>query len=622
MKKFLLLLFAIGYLFSAAGTAQAESDYFSRKYDVTYTVKEDGKTTVVLTVTLTNKTSEYYASNDTITVGFDDIQDVKARDSSTELKAVVTRTKEGNAIEIPFNQKVVGKDKALTFVVTFETTNVAHHKGKTWEINIPGISSPDDFSDFKAEVKVPESFGKPSYIKPVQKDNVLIFTKEELGKSGISIAYGDEQVYELDLTYHLRNKNIFPIRTEIALPMNTNYQEVAIDSIEPKPTNVITDIDGNWLAQYTLSPSEKIDIKVKGAVKVRLIPIPVEISDDEKKLYTKDQKYWQVSSAKLEELAKIYDTPQKIYNYTVSTLTYDFDRVTQNKPRLGAVEAISDPASAVCLEFTDLFIALARAAGIPAREVNGFADTENSKQRPLSLVQDILHAWPEYYDFTKGTWVMVDPTWGNTTGGTDYFSVLDLDHIAFIRKGKTSEYPVPAGGYKFEGDEDKKDVNVSFNTSFPTGSSKAVITSDFPSELLSFLPLNGSIRITNSSPILFPSQVAVISSNDLKPSKQQVILGEIPPFGFKDVPVRFDQTSFFTNKRFSFTFKLQDTIIQKSVLITPFALSKMEILALGGIILALSTIIIFIFTRKARRIHLPEQGRADSLRGEGQKPQV
>jgi len=56
---------------------------------------------------------------------------------------------------------------------------------------------------------------------------------------------------------------------------------------------------------------------------------------------------------------------------------------------------------------------------------------------------------------------MIDPTWGSTTSGIDYFKNLDLDHIAFVIKGSESEYPIPAGGYKFE--NASKDVNVRFN---------------------------------------------------------------------------------------------------------------------------------------------------------------
>jgi len=83
------------------------------------------------------------------------------------------------------------------------------------------------------------------------------------------------------------------------------------------------------------------------------------------------------------------------------------------------------------MEFTDTFITLVRALGIPAREINGYAYAQNDRLRPLGLEQDVLHSWPEYYDFASQTWQQVDPTWGNTTGGLDYFHKFDLDHFTF-----------------------------------------------------------------------------------------------------------------------------------------------------------------------------------------------
>ncbi|GAI19887.1 unnamed protein product, partial [marine sediment metagenome] len=68
---------------------------------------------------------------------------------------------------------------------------------------------------------------------------------------------------------------------------------------------------------------------------------------------------------------------------------------------MGALKALNSKNPVVCMEFTDLFIALCRAAGIPVREVNGYAHTNNPKLRPLSLTLDVLHAWPEYYDENK-----------------------------------------------------------------------------------------------------------------------------------------------------------------------------------------------------------------------------
>src|SRR5258707_13577173 len=100
------------------------------------------------------------------------------------------------------------------------------------------------------------------------------------------------------------------------------------------------------------------------------------------------------------------------------------------------------------MEFTDLFIAMARAAGIRAREINGYAYTENKDSEPLSLVADVLHSWPEYWDKYNKEWILVDPTWGNTTHGIDFFHKLDLRHFTFVIHGVNSEFPLSPGSYK------------------------------------------------------------------------------------------------------------------------------------------------------------------------------
>ena len=207
-------------------------------------------------------------------------------------------------------------------------------------------------------------------------------------------------------------------------------------------------------------------MKVNGRAKVLLRPKKQKLSQKERKEYLKEQPFWQTTDKRIKELALELKTPYKIYKYVVDNLKYDFKRLQTGMPRLGALGVLKNPSSAVCLEFTDLFIALARAAGIPAREVNGFAYTQNSKERPLSLVKDVLHAWPEYYDSDMQTWVMVDPTWENTTGGTDYFYTLDFDHLAFVIKGISSTYPIPAGAYKISNNQTARDVIVEFGNSF------------------------------------------------------------------------------------------------------------------------------------------------------------
>jgi len=599
---FLTLVFSFLFIFTQKTLA---SDYFTRDYKILYTVNESGKTNVSINITLTNKTSDYYASSDTLSVGFNEIENISDKDSDGDIKPLVTKTDQGNNIQSTFNKKAVGVGKAITYTISFDTKEIARKSGKIWEINIPGLSDPSSIDTFTAEVKVPDHFGQPTYVKPPPRDGKLIFDKNDLHKSAISITYGIEQIYSFDLIYHLQNKNLYPIKTEIALPPTTNYQSVEIDSISPAPKDVTIDKDGNWLAQFELAPSAKIDVHALGKVRVSNKPTQVTLSPQEFTDYTKDQKYWEVNNSEVKSLANRLQTPKAIYDYVVNNLHYDFNRVTENQPRLGAEGVLSNPNSAVCLEFTDLFIAIARAAGIPAREVNGYANTENSKQRPLSLLQDVLHAWPEYYDSQRQTWIMVDPTWGNTTGGTDYFSVFDFDHITFIQKGYNSEYPIPAGGYKYSGDEKKRDVNISFSQTFYSELPQIKVTSKFPEKVLSALPIDGTIKIQNISKILFPETMGVLSSSSLSPTRQEIRIKAVPPFGSKMIEVGFMKTPLLSDKSYDFTFNLQDTIIHKSVKVTPIIFSRIAII--GGIIIVIFTTVILIIAIKTRRLPLFRQ---------------
>src|SRR5205085_4817912 len=53
-----------------------------------------------------------------------------------------------------------------------------------------------------------------------------------------------------------------------------------------------------------------------------------------------------------------------------------------------------------CSEFSDLFVAMARSLGLPARTVSGLAYSGNSFGG---------HAWVEVW---AGKWIELDPTWG------------------------------------------------------------------------------------------------------------------------------------------------------------------------------------------------------------------
>jgi len=575
----IISLFLTGVIFLISFPHQAfAANNFNTDYHVTYTIDQNGMAHAVVNGTLANTTSQYYATSYTIQLGFDTISNVKAQDTGGPITPQVSKNSSGYIIALHFNSQALGLGNKQQFTITFDTPTLAHHYGRIWEIDIPGISNPQDFSTFVVELKTPPSFGQPAYIKPQEAGNDLVFDKQTLGKSGISLAYGNTQVYNFHLIYHLRNTNLYPSTTQIALPPSTNYQDVSITNIDPQPSNVVEDKDGNWLAQYHLSSIQSMDVNVSGNVVIHLTPKEDPMTPEQLSDYIKPQEYWESNNPEIAQLANQLQTPQAIYTYVSNKLHYDFSRVTSNKPRLGAVGALQDPNSAVCLEFTDLFIAIARAAHIPAREVDGFAYTDNPQQRPISQEKDVLHVWPEYYNSQKQTWIMVDPTWGSTTGGVDYFNTLDFDHFAFDIRGESSVYPIPAGGYNYTSTPVSKDIQVEFSTTVPSETPVFSLDSTIPAVTIAGLPITGNVVIKNNGSTYVPSQILYLMTNQLTPQTQTLETSGVPPFGYLDVPVSFNSTNPLIDTQANYTIKIagiskQEQTESKLFFLTPVGIS-------------------------------------------------
>jgi len=580
----------------------AETGNYATSYHVTYTVDDDGLAHAVMNIGLTNLTSKYYASSYKLKIGFTDITNVKASDRTGPITPVLVKFEDGYQIELPFNDKVVGIGNTINFTLAFDLKSIARKNGTVPEISIPATAGQENFADFLITVKTPTSFGRAVITRPTSDNGSLTFSKKQLGKAGVQINFGDKQHYAYNLRYHLKNNNVFPIRTEIALPPTTNYQESIVESISPKPLNVIMDPDGNWLAQYSLAPSQKIEVTVKGKATVHLTPGESALSEGERKYLTAQSPYWHMTP-EMKKLAEDLKTPRKIYDYVVSTLSYDFQRRTSTtETRIGAKNILHRKDNALCLEFTDLFIALSRAAGIPARELDGYAFTNNKAERPLSLITDVLHAWPEYYDEAQHRWIMVDPTWGDTTNGMDYFTSLDLDHFTFVIKGKNSSYPVPAGGYKLDDGNIQRDVDISFVNDVEQPEQHISMVPEISEEVLSGFPITGTISVSNTGQGLSHDQSIRVVAATLQPRVQTISVPPIPPGGTVLLDLMFQKTPFLTKGTHTFTIDLADKKITRSVSVSPFLITKWHLI--GGIIIAVLATGLFVIAYTTGRIPL------------------
>ncbi len=494
-----ILIFLFGFvLLSLCPKPVYATGEFQADYDVQYAIAPSGKTIATQHVTLTNKLSNYYPKQYSLLLDSDKISNVIAYDDGGVISPAIS-VKDGKTdITLAFNVKTIGLGKSFTFSLRYEHSGIAAQNGNIWEIYVPGITNDPDIGEYNVTLAVPPTFGPAAYLSP-RPASGNTWNKDQMIRGGIAGAYGSSQNFVANLTYSISNDALVPKIGELALPPDTAYQKVTVQNLDPKPQTVVRDSDGNWLARYELGPRESMAVHAKvhiaTFIAARSDYLAPQVTTPS---YVTPQKYWQVNDPQIQTLAKRYTTPRQIYDYVASALKYDYSRVNSGTVRLGAVGALGAPSQAVCMEFTDLFIAIARAAGIPARRDVGYAYTNNPKLRPLSLVTDVLHAWPEYYDSDQKLWIPIDPTWANTTGGADYFTKLDFNHIVFAINGADSTLPYPAGFYHATSTP-TKDVDVTFAPSVSLTSHPDIVSHiEFPSQIGAGTNPTGAIVISNN----------------------------------------------------------------------------------------------------------------------------
>jgi hypothetical protein len=206
--------------------------------------------------------------------------------------------------------------------------------------------------------------------------------------------------------------------------------------------------------------------------------------------------------------------PGNIYDYLVTNFTYNYGNISPSNLRKGSLESIASPSLVLCTEFTDTFVSLARSLEIPSREINGYGYTKNSTLQPQNTQADVLHSWPEYYDSGQKRWIAIDPTWGNTTGGIDYFNKLDFSHIAFVRHGSEDSYPLPAGAYKSNPSDKYIDVEIAEELE-PT--------------------LNYEIKAEGGKNIIYNTGNVALVSQNVTVGNETITIPYLPPYGQYEV---------------------------------------------------------------------------------------
>lgn len=560
IQTILALMVILASFIGSARSARADQN-FDTSLKTTYQVVDSGDSIVNHQFTIKNNQPLLNISQYGLKISSTSITNVNVTQNGKPLKPEVVTTQSQTSIGITFPDKVVGQDKTRVFTISYTDPDVAIVSGKVLEVAIPRLQDYTAYDTYQVEVITPTKFGAPTRVTPANytsrvSNTQVITTFDRLKGDSVVALFGQEQVFEMELAYHLENPHNGPRLTQIALPPDTPYQKMFFHSLNPLPEKINTDEDGNWIATYSLPANEITTVNLKAQAHLVLTPNHAISQPKPTDKLLRGQEFWEVQNNEVTSIAEQFNSAREIYDYVVQNLSYNYDRLDTNIDRLGATAALQTPDQALCQEFTDAFIALSRARGIPSRRVAGYAHTENNVLRPLSLVQDVLHSWPEYFDQSKQAWIPIDPTWDHTSGGINYFDQFDLNHIVFAINGTSSTTPYPAGSYKLA-DTSTKDVVVRFGDSITT----APIDLSFDSQPVTLfgqvtLPFTDSITVTNTTGQAYYQVPIQLESNDpsVKLSSPDIItLDSVLPFAHTTIPIAIENESLFAPKKTTIT---------------------------------------------------------------------
>lgn len=268
----------------------------------------------------------------------------------------------------------------------------------------------------------------------------------------------DQRDYRIINRYEVANvsklvlENV-KVRVLIGAESTSPYQANVSFRMTPPGVTRARDYNGNLygdLTFATMKPGEKRTITVEKTVRnsgVSVLSIIYTLFPDYNAFYANRMNYVYVQPATqiesedlaIQELAAQFmhiDAPAKrakaIFDYVNTTIDYNPNPPYANAGALSAART----GQGVCTEFSGLFVALARATGIPARVVSGYWQTEPFPAGRAIEEKPYRHAWAEFYLPDVG-WIPVEPSISVTMGdarmpSTKSFARIGAEERHFI----------------------------------------------------------------------------------------------------------------------------------------------------------------------------------------------
>lgn len=449
------------FFFSFAATlflpqvVEAEA-IIQRDIQRTYELKEKYvQVTETSTVEVTNQDFYVPADSEEVFVVFNPIvDDDEANKKLERTKPTITVTNQnGTALEYSTAEKgqqlliKVKRETRLNYgetsqiTVTYKSYSLSYKNGAVYDFYIPSFAKDFAFetdttvNNIKTKVLIPQEYGELNVVNPdteikTQNDKWLLdFTQEDLTDVIAWVQVGKKQFYKFQINQPYSATTNLPLMFntyKVLLPRDIQAgsyeQKVYFSELSHEPKQVTTDEHGNLVASFRVPASESGEFKFSGYVTVEETDLNIKqagnLSDitGEVKAATTAAPYWESDSPEIQNTAEelkgdktdVYEILQDTYKYVVDRIDYSEVKRFGLNERQGALKTLQGGA-AVCMEYSDLFIALMRAQGVPARAAFGYGyDPRRSEDL------DTAHQWAEVYLPQQDSWIMVDTTWGES----------------------------------------------------------------------------------------------------------------------------------------------------------------------------------------------------------------
>lgn len=228
-----------------------------------------------------------------------------------------------------------------------------------------------------------------------------------------------------------------PVKVDMAVFRDVdNYQRVLSEEIYPQDYLEEEDTLGNRFVHYefeSLAPGESLEFVTEHTLEVKAfvdrfgecLGQSITSFMQAEPLIESDAPAVQSMAAQITvEASDDCSKAFAAYNYVADNITYLYHN---DESEFGALTTLQG-GEGDCTEFADLFVALTRAAGVPARFVEGVVYAPDA----LSAY-DQQHAWSEVYLPSTG-WSPVDATWGQNPEMRDtQFARSDGEHFLLTR---------------------------------------------------------------------------------------------------------------------------------------------------------------------------------------------